>query len=129
MGVCLHPKFGGWFAMRSVFIISNVSIDVSNLREIRAEDHLNGDIDRVIDLLKRFNFSWRDGTYRDVIPVAEKYSKIQQEYFNLEPRLRKDLIREWLLYPNPKILCSIYERNSAEELKRKSYLLKNFYFE
>jgi hypothetical protein len=113
----MHPQYGGWFAMRSVFIISGISLDTPNLKETRAGDALNGDAERIIDLLRKFNYNWRDGTYRDVFPVVEKYSWLQQEYFNMEPKLRKDLIKEWLLYPSPRILSSVHERSNAEELK------------
>ena len=115
--------------MRCVFVFKNLIINTNDLIETRAQDMLNGNSDKIADLLKKFNYNWRDGTYREVFRVAERYSRIQQEYFNTEPQYRKAMLREWLMYPNPKLLCMVYERSSAEEMKLKDYLTKNFYLE
>lgn len=44
------------------------------------------------ELLERFNFRWKDWTYRDIIPVEKKYSEDQKEYFSTPPKDRKVLI-------------------------------------
>lgn len=127
MGVCLHPRYGGWFAMRSVYIFSNVC--VPDLDPVRIDDPLHNDESKIADLLYKFNYHWRDSTYRDVIKVDAKYSPLQQEYFNTEPRYRKALLKEWLAYPNQSFLSKIYEWNRVEEMRQKIYLEKNFYLE
>jgi cyanocobalamin reductase (cyanide-eliminating) / alkylcobalamin dealkylase len=94
MGVCLHPKFGGWFAMRGVFIFKNVKVENISLRE--PIDVLNGDEKLIEELTRRFNTNWKDGTYRDMIQVEQKYSQKQLEYFLTDPAKRKELIKLWL---------------------------------
>ena len=44
------------------------------------------------ELLERFNFRWRDWTFRDIIPAVKKYSEDQKEYFSTVPKDRQDLI-------------------------------------
>lgn len=94
MGVCLHPKYGGWFAMRGVFILKNVQIQ--DLISKQPIDVLNNDKKLIEDLLNRFNNNWKDNTYRDVIQVDQKYSQKQIDYFLTEPKDRKTLINKWL---------------------------------
>ena len=94
MGVCLHPKYGGWFAMRGVFIFKNIL--AYDLISKIPQDVLNNDESRIIDLLNKFNTNWKDNSYRDVITVENKYSKKQIEYFTTEPSDRKKLIKKWL---------------------------------
>jgi methylmalonic aciduria homocystinuria type C protein len=93
MGVCLHPKYGGWFAMRGVFIIKNFL--VYDLIPKEPIDVLNGNETNIYDLLNKFNFNWKDNTYRDVIKVEKKYSPKQLEYFLTDPSDRKRLILKW----------------------------------
>lgn len=94
MGVCLHPKFGGWFAMRGVFMFKNVRVESVVIKE--PVDVLNGDEKLIDELSRRFNTNWKDGTYRDMIQVEQKYSQKQLEYFLTDPAKRKDLIKHWL---------------------------------
>ncbi|CAF0716922.1 unnamed protein product [Brachionus calyciflorus] len=126
MGVCLHSKYGGWFAMRCVFIFKNIILDNEELKWRQPIDPLNGNYEKIIDLLKKFNYNWKDSTYRDVIKVKESYSSIQREYFNLEPKYRKDLIKEWLEYSNVEQLIQTYEKIFKDK-NLKNYLVKNFY--
>lgn len=86
MGVCLHPKYGGWFALRSVLICK--TLKYPNLPRPRPVDLLHDDEALIIDVLQRFNYSWQDGTYRSVIPVLETYSPLQQSYFLTLPKDR-----------------------------------------
>ena len=92
-GVSMHPKYGGWFALRGVMIFKEVlapelvqrePVDCVPSREMR------------IELLEKFNRSWRDWSYRDVIAIniekIERYSKEQKDYFGTEPGLRSELI-------------------------------------
>lgn len=126
MGVCLHAKYGGWFAMRSVFIFKNVVLNENELGRVEPIDPLYGNYEKIIDLLKKFNFNWKDSTYRDVINVVESYSKIQREYFTLEPKYRKELIKKWFRYSDANKLIDAYEKMESDE-KRQNYLDRNFY--
>ncbi len=129
MGVCLHPTYGGWFALRSVFIFKNFLVNDSIMQQKLPVDMLNGDKNLILDLLEKFNFNWKDWTYRDMIPVKEKYSEIQKDYFETEPKYRKDLIRKWLRFPDQKQLCSSYfnQTNKIEQFDNKDYLIRNFF--
>ncbi len=86
MGVCLHPKYGGWFALRSVLIFKTLEYPL--LPRVLPTDVLNGDESFIIDVLQRFNYCWEDNTYRNVIPVIETYSSLQQSYFQTKPKER-----------------------------------------
>lgn len=92
LGVCIHPKYGGWFAFRGVFIFDGVL--VPNLEPRQPVDVVKSeDVRR--DLVRLFNFSWQNGLYRDVIDVDERYSARQQEYFRTLPSKRWELIERW----------------------------------
>nr|KAG5696373.1 hypothetical protein BaRGS_028368 [Batillaria attramentaria] len=47
-----------------------------------------------ITLLERFNFHWQDWSYRDIVPVEEKYSEEQKKYFKTLPKDRKEVVDE-----------------------------------
>ncbi|ESO12903.1 hypothetical protein HELRODRAFT_62766 [Helobdella robusta] len=95
-GVCLHPKYGGWFGLRGILIFKNVK--VPNLMKKELECFLSNE--QIISLLDKFNNSWRDGTFRDVIEPLERYSTLQQKYFNVTPDERLELI-EKMKYGTP----------------------------
>ena len=124
MGICLHPKYGGWFAMRCVFLFKNIVLLENDLERPHLEDPLGQDGVKIENLLWNFNFNWKNSAYRDAIRVEEKYSHLQIEYFTTEPKYRKEMLRNWLAYPNKSKLIDDYD------LKTKSNnLLKNFYLE
>ncbi|WAR23750.1 MMAC-like protein, partial [Mya arenaria] len=90
-GVSVHPKFGGWFALRGVLIFKDLQCpdlpkkapdDIVPTHELRKE------------LLERFNFRWQDWTYRDIILVEGKYSEHQKLYFETPPKDRPQLIQK-----------------------------------
>ncbi|XP_075040099.1 cyanocobalamin reductase / alkylcobalamin dealkylase isoform X2 [Mixophyes fleayi] len=91
-GVCVHPRFGGWFAIRAVLVFPGVL--VPGLEQVQPLDCLPGREDR-IRLLENFNFNWRDGKYRDVLPAEEKYSADQTLYFATPPAERRKLLEQW----------------------------------
>lgn len=126
MGVCLHPRFGGWFAMRAVFVFKDVQLEEGDICMKKVADPLNGNMEKILDVLKKFNFHWKDSRYRDVIPVEDSYSPLQREYFDLEPRYRKALIRKWLTFANVEKLIEFYQ-NDYQEKSHKDYLSKNFF--
>lgn len=92
LGVSIHPRYGGWFAFRAVLIFHDVS--VPDLQRRQPVDVVCSDEQRK-NLVRLFNFSWRDGRYRDIINVEERYSVRQQEYFNTLPAYRWQLIEKW----------------------------------
>ncbi|XP_063795480.1 cyanocobalamin reductase / alkylcobalamin dealkylase isoform X2 [Pseudophryne corroboree] len=98
-GVCIHPRFGGWFAIRAVLVFTEVL--APELEQILPIDCLPSREDR-ISLLENFNFNWRDGKYRDVLPAEEKYSGDQTLYFSTSPAERLKLLELWgQLHPIP----------------------------
>ncbi|KAM4721986.1 cyanocobalamin reductase / alkylcobalamin dealkylase isoform 2-T2 [Rhinophrynus dorsalis] len=98
-GVCIHPQFGGWFAIRAVLVFKEVHAPY--LEPTLPLDCLPSQEQR-IELLELFNFSWRDGKYRDVLPVDEKYSEEQTLYFATLPAERLKLLEQWgELQPSP----------------------------
>ena len=114
--------------MRCVFLFKNVILDETDLVRPNLSDPLDQDYDRIVELLKNFNYNWKDSKYRDAIDVAEKYSDLQIEYFTMEPKNRKDMLIEWLKYANvSSFLADFYLK--IKEKKRKDFLFKNFYFE
>lgn len=127
MGVCLHPNYGGWFAMRCVFIFKNMLVNDSSLVQRIPDELFHGDTERILDLLEKFNYNWKDWTYRDVIPVKEKYSEIQKDYFKTEPKNRKVLIKKWLSFSNQKSLLLSYKWKIMDQIDIEDYLRRNFY--
>lgn len=91
-GVSVHPKYGGWFALRGVLIFKDLLTP-----ELQQKDPVDCVPTRKqrIELLEKFNLNWQDWSYRDVtgIEVTEKYSETQQQYFATEPSKRFELIK------------------------------------
>ncbi|XP_062921060.1 cyanocobalamin reductase / alkylcobalamin dealkylase isoform X1 [Mobula hypostoma] len=90
-GVCIHPRYGGWFAIRGVLIFPDVQ-DPS-LEQTLPVDCVSTEEKR-IELLNRFNFHWQDWTYRDIIDVEERYSEEQRQYFATRPAERFKLLEQ-----------------------------------
>ncbi|GAB1604734.1 methylmalonic aciduria and homocystinuria type C protein homolog isoform X2 [Argonauta hians] len=92
-GMSLHPKYGGWFAMRAVFVFKNV--EVPGLVKTNPPDVL-----KTQELKKKFlNMLNEECDYwgsRDIIDVTEKYSEEALKYFKAKPDDRKMLIEEML---------------------------------
>ncbi|XP_067846229.1 cyanocobalamin reductase / alkylcobalamin dealkylase isoform X2 [Heptranchias perlo] len=88
-GVCIHPRYGGWFAIRGVLIFPDVQ--VPSLEQKLPVDCVSTD-EKKIQLLERFNFHWKDWTYRDIIDVEERYSEGQKQYFATPPAERLKLL-------------------------------------
>ncbi|KAI5938162.1 cyanocobalamin reductase / alkylcobalamin dealkylase isoform X1 [Manis javanica] len=88
-GVCIHPRFGGWFAIRGVVLLPGT--EVPSLLPTKPLDCIPARADR-ITLLERFNFHWRDWTYRDAVPPQERYSEEQKVYFSTPPAQRLALL-------------------------------------
>ncbi|XP_035699207.1 cyanocobalamin reductase / alkylcobalamin dealkylase-like [Branchiostoma floridae] len=88
-GVSVHPKYGGWFAIRAVLVFKNILVPEMEYKE--PPDCVPTDELR-IDLLNKYNFHWKDWSFRDVIPVEDKYSEEQKVYFDTPPADRKALL-------------------------------------
>ncbi|XP_078417157.1 cyanocobalamin reductase / alkylcobalamin dealkylase isoform X1 [Cetorhinus maximus] len=88
-GVCIHPRYGGWFAIRGVLIFPDVQ--VPSLEQKLPVDCVSTD-EKKIQLLERFNLHWQDWTYRDIIDVEERYSEEQKQYFATPPSERFKLL-------------------------------------
>ncbi|XP_053325378.1 cyanocobalamin reductase / alkylcobalamin dealkylase [Spea bombifrons] len=98
-GVCIHPRFGGWFAIRAVLVFKEVQ--APNLEQSLPIDCIPCREDR-IRLLEDFNFRWRDGKYRDVLPAEQRYSAEQTLYFATPPAERLKLLELWgTIQPSP----------------------------
>ncbi|CAH1782487.1 unnamed protein product [Owenia fusiformis] len=88
-GVSIHPKYGGWFALRGVFILKNVHYQAL---ERKSPIDIITDNQKKILLLERFNFHWKDWSFRDIIQSEQKYSEEQKLYFETPPAERWQLL-------------------------------------
>jgi methylmalonic aciduria homocystinuria type C protein len=93
--VCLHPKYGGWFALRGVLIFKNVRVGNSYLKQKNPPLILTSQND-IENLLYSYNHHWKDWKYRDIgMPRdIERYSDFQKKYFETEPSVRHSLIEQ-----------------------------------
>lgn len=92
-GVCIHPKYGGWFALRAVVFFDDLSCP--DLQKPLPYDVVPNNEDRV-KLIDLYNYYWEDWQFRDIIPVAEKYSDMQIKYFSTPPGQRDEVIKSIL---------------------------------
>ncbi|XP_055258244.1 cyanocobalamin reductase / alkylcobalamin dealkylase [Moschus berezovskii] len=113
-GVCIHPRFGGWFAIRGVVLLRG--IEVPNLPPTKPIDCVPTRADR-ITLLERFNFHWRDWTYRDAVTPQERYSEEQKAYFSTPPAQRLALLG--LLQPSEEPSSPSQELHFTTHLPKK----------
>ncbi|CAG0900032.1 unnamed protein product [Darwinula stevensoni] len=95
-GVCIHPRYGGWFALRAIIIFPMLCPD---LKRKVPDDVIPNQEDR-IRLLELFNWHWRDWRYRDVIPVQERYSEEQKTYLATKPSERFHMLNNYKPYVN-----------------------------
>jgi len=93
MGVCLHNKYGGWFAIRAVFIIPEIKISENVSAKLIFDYDSNATGARAVEL---FNTDWRSNAWRDVIPVEQRYSPRQTQFFTTPAKDRRQLLLKWL---------------------------------
>lgn len=93
LGVCIHPLYGGWFGIRGAFICHQLL--APDLIQRPSLDIVPPE--KQIELLHLFNNCWKDMSYRNIIPVKERYSPMQIEYFRLKPKERFEYIRSTIL--------------------------------
>ena len=89
MGVCIHPKYGGYFSARAVVITK----DIMDKPACLPTDVLTNTSD-ISKLLIEMNTNWKAGLWRDIHPVEMEYSQQAKIYFNTIPKLRSSLINE-----------------------------------
>ncbi|MBN3275915.1 MMAC protein, partial [Polyodon spathula] len=90
-GVCMHPRYGGWFAIRALLVFPGVVAE--GLVQRDPPDCVPSQELR-IELLERFNLRWQDWSYRDIVPVEVRYSEEQKTYFSTPPADRLKLLHE-----------------------------------
>lgn len=56
-GVCVHPRFGGWFAIRALMVFGGVTVG-SEMVQPLPPDCVSAREDR-IHLLEAFNYHWQ----------------------------------------------------------------------
>lgn len=91
--VCLHAKYGGWFALRGIILLKNVRIDDEFLRKKDPPNILKSKYE-IANLLHAYNKHWRDWRYRDFGLSSNllRYSALQKKYFGTEPCVRNCII-------------------------------------
>lgn len=96
-GVCVHPRFGGWFAIRALLVFGGVTPGAETPQP-DPPDCVPSREGR-IELLEAFNFHWRDWSYRDVVTPVQIYSERQKDYFSTPPSKRVALLKTWGFAP------------------------------
>ncbi|XP_059196940.1 cyanocobalamin reductase / alkylcobalamin dealkylase [Centropristis striata] len=96
-GVCVHPRFGGWFAIRALLVFGGVTVGCE-LEQPAPPDCVPSREAR-IQLLEAFNFHWQDWSYRDIVPPVQLYSQKQRDYFSTRPAQRFALLKDWGFLP------------------------------
>lgn len=91
-GVSIHENYGGWFAFRGVVIVKDVL--APDLKKTPPVDVLSED-EKKIEVLEKYNYHWKDWSYRDVAPVSMKYSDEQKLYFETPPSERRKLLEKF----------------------------------
>lgn len=69
LGVCIHPKFGGWFGLRGVAVFPQ--IEDKTLERRKADDVLSDDLKKLW-LCEEFNLRYFNNLYRDVNEPVER---------------------------------------------------------
>ncbi|CAG2117389.1 unnamed protein product [Medioppia subpectinata] len=94
LGYCIHPEFGGWFAIRAVLVLADLTADWMIQRS--AKDVLPS-VKQRIELLTAFNTNWHDwSAYRDVIAVTKRYSDLQIQYFQSSATDRRAILNTFI---------------------------------
>ncbi|XP_074524704.1 cyanocobalamin reductase / alkylcobalamin dealkylase [Halichoeres trimaculatus] len=92
-GVCVHPQFGGWFAIRALLVFVDLR-GGSDMEQTPPVDCVPSNAGRV-QLLEAFNLRWQDWSYRNIVPPVETYCQRQRDYFSCPPSERLTLLNSW----------------------------------
>merc|ERR1719259_678815 len=90
--VCLHPRWGGWFALRGV-LLPRVACPALPRPPAR---RILGSPEEVAALLAAYNSDWRRGAWRDACRPEQRYSQAQRDYFATPPGHRLARLTEIL---------------------------------
>ncbi|KHN82462.1 MMACHC-like protein [Toxocara canis] len=93
MGLSLHPKFGGHFGFRAVYIFPEIHLP-AEFKERTAPMVLKT-AEKHKEALNLFNYHWKDGRFRDCGDPVERYSDLQLKFFSTPPMARWQLIAHW----------------------------------
>ncbi|XP_039985424.1 cyanocobalamin reductase / alkylcobalamin dealkylase isoform X3 [Xiphias gladius] len=96
-GVCMHPRFGGWFAIRALLVFRDVTVGFEVVQPV-PPDCVPTREGR-IQLLEAFNFHWQDWSYRNIVCPVQTYSQKQRDYFSTPPAQRLALLKSWGILP------------------------------
>ncbi|XP_049444178.1 cyanocobalamin reductase / alkylcobalamin dealkylase [Epinephelus fuscoguttatus] len=96
-GVCVHPRFGGWFAIRALLVFGDVTVGTETVQP--APPDCVPSREGRIQLLEAFNFHWQDWSYRDIVRPVQIYSQKQKDYFSTPPAQRFALLKSWGFVP------------------------------
>lgn len=88
-GVSIHPRFGGWFAFRSVLVFPR--IQVKGMVQVDPLDVVTSQEERD-RLIASFIQDWKSGEYRSIIQPVTVYSDRQRRYFETKPNHRIPLL-------------------------------------
>ena len=92
-GVSIHGKYAGWFGFRGVIIFKH--LQAPTLEQKPPVDVVCTD-EKIIELLEKFNYHWRDWSFRDIVPAVMKYSDEQKLYFMTPPAERRKLLEKFI---------------------------------
>ncbi|XP_068174694.1 cyanocobalamin reductase / alkylcobalamin dealkylase isoform X2 [Antennarius striatus] len=96
-GVCVHPSFGGWFAIRALLVFGDVTVGSEMVQPVPSDCVPSRD--GRIQLLEAFNFHWQDWSYRNIVQPVQTYSQKERDYFSTPPAQRSALLKSWGFLP------------------------------
>jgi len=95
MGCSIHPKYGGWFVFRGVFIFPELEFnaDVEWQKSLEATDFDSRETGKLA--VHEFNTAYQANRWRDVIKVKKRYSANAEKFYNIyPPSARKTFLKE-----------------------------------
>jgi len=96
-GVAIHPKYGGWFAIRGVIIFSNVQLSEETKSVQRPEPvEIFNDPAQVARVIELFAYEWQTNEWRNFHPgLGLKYTDDFITYLNMEPTKRWEYVKRY----------------------------------
>jgi len=97
-GVAVHPVYGGWFAIRGVFIFKDVVLSEKNRLRRPPPLNLIPEEDKVVTLLKEFAYNWEEDKWRTVYEGTSspqlEYSQNFKDFLSSTPGERWGFLKE-----------------------------------